>query len=158
MRPILHSAAFLLVASSANAATPSSIQDNELALAGISLGATESSVTSSLGSPKNRIDTGEGTQLTYRGLSVMVGWLEQQDPGKERRVYELLSTSSQYCTPAGICPGTSFAKAKAKYGEPSVAKRESGTFMEYASSQSSCWLQFAVRKGIIKSVRAVCQP
>ena len=158
MKPILYSVAFLLVASSACAATPSPIQDKELALSGISLGDTESSTISSLGSPKKRIETGEGTQLTYRGLSVMVGWLEQQHSGKERRVYELLSTSSRHCTPAGICPGASFATAMAKYGEPSIAKRENGTFMEYASSQSSCWLQFAVRRGIIKSVRAACQP
>jgi hypothetical protein len=78
--------------------------------------------------------------------------------GEGRRVGAVLGTSKQHCTPAGICPGMPFAKAEATYGPPLVADREDGTFMEYPSSQSSCWLQIAVSKGIVKSVRAECQP
>ena len=126
--------------------------DQELSLGGIAVDDTQASVLRKLGQPRRTTDTGDflNIRMDYPGLTV---WL-----GEGQRVGEVLSTSEQHCTPAGICPGTSFAKAKAKYGPPLVADREDGTYMEYPSSQSSCWLQIAVSKGIVKSVRAECQP
>ncbi|WP_460736139.1 hypothetical protein [Lysobacter tyrosinilyticus] len=128
------------------------MNDQEFSLSGIALGDTEATVLRKLGQPRRTTDTGDflDIRMDYPGLTV---WL-----GEGRRVGEVLSTSKQHCTPAGICPGMPFAKAKAKYGPPLVADREDGTFMEYPGSQSACWLQIAVSKGIVKSVRAECQP
>ncbi|GAB3361370.1 hypothetical protein GCM10027430_35300 [Lysobacter tyrosinilyticus] len=152
MRHIFCAVIAFLLLGSASAAEPSLVNDQEFSLSGIALGDTEATVLRKLGQPRRTTDTGDflDIRMDYPGLTV---WL-----GEGRRVGEVLSTSKQHCTPAGICPGMPFAKAKAKYGPPLVADREDGTFMEYPGSQSACWLQIAVSKGIVKSVRAECQP
>src|SRR5688572_17610786 len=152
MRHIFCAVIVFLLLGSASAAEPSLVKDEEFSLGGIALGDAEAAVLRKFGQPRRTTDTGDflNIRMDYPGLTV---WL-----GEGRRVGEVLSTSKQHCTPAGICPGMPFAKAKAKYGPPLVADREDGTFMEYPGSQSSCWLQIAVSKGIVKSVRAECQP
>jgi hypothetical protein len=140
----------MLVAWPCLANGPSSVLDKELSLGGISLGDAEVAVLGKLGKPSRISDTGESIRLDYPGLTI---WL-----GESRRVGEILSTNSQYCSPAGVCPGQSFVTARAKYGRPLVANREDGRFMEYPSSQSSCWLQLAVYRSVVESVRAECQP
>jgi hypothetical protein len=152
MRYILCGVISFLAIGAASAAEPSLVSDKELSLGGIVLGDTEAAVLRKLGQPRRTTDTGDflNIRMDYPGLTV---WL-----GEGRRVGEVLSTSRQHCTPAGICPGTPFVKAKAKYGPPLVADREDGTFMEYPSSQSVCWLQIAVSKGLVNSVRVECQP
>ncbi|WP_446538222.1 hypothetical protein [Pseudoxanthomonas sp. LARHCG66] len=149
MRQILAAAVFC--ASTALAAEPSLVADNELSLGGIALGDTEASVLHRLGKPLRTTDTGDflSIRMDYPGLTV---WL-----GEERRVGEILSTTAQHCTPIDVCPGMPFARAKTKYGPPLVADREDGTYMEYPSSQSSCWLQIALSTGNIRSIRAECQ-
>ncbi len=145
-------AIFALASSCALAAEPSLISDQELSLGGISLGDTESDVISKLGNPNHIVDTGDflSIRLEYSGMTI---WL-----GEGRLVGEILSTAKLYCSPSGICPGTPFAVANTKYGPPLVADREDGTFMEYPSSESACWMQIAVANDVITSVRAECQP
>ena len=140
----------MLVTWSCLAKGPSLVLDKELSLGGISLGDAEAVVLRKLGKPGRISDTGESIRLDYPGLTI---WL-----GEGHRVGEILSTNSQYCSPAGACPGQSFVTTRAKYGRPLVADREDGRFMEYPSSESSCWLQLAVYRSVVKSVRAECQP
>ena len=152
MRYILCAAIAFLMIGTVSAAEPSLINDQELSLGGVALGDTEAVVLQKLGPARRTTDTGDflNIRMDYPGLTV---WL-----GEGHRVGEILSTSKQHCTPARVCPGASFVKVKAKYGAPLVADREDGTFMEYPSSQSACWLQIAVNQGIVKTVRAECQP
>ena len=152
MRHILCAAITFLIVGAATATEPSLVNDRELSLGGVTLGDTEAAVLRKLGQPHRTTDTGDflNIRMDYPGITV---WL-----GEGRRVGEVLSTSKQNCTPAGICPDAPFAQAKAKYGPPLVADRQDGTFMEYPSTQSACWLQIAVSKGIVRSVRAECQP
>ena len=152
MKHILCAVIAFLLLGSASAADHSLVNDQEFSLGGIALGDTEAAVLNKLGQPHLTTDTGDflNIRMDYPGLTV---WL-----GEGRRVGEVLSTSKQHCTPAGICPDMPFAKVKAKYGLPLIADREDGTFMEYPGSLSACWLQIAVSKGIVKSVRAECQP
>jgi hypothetical protein len=110
-----------------------------------------------LGSPLRWTDSGEGIQLEYEGLIVWVGYVQEGGRG-ERHVLKVLSTSKLHCTPSGVCPGMAFKIAHDKYGAPVIADREDGRFVEYYSSESSCWLQFSVSHNFIKSIRAVCQP
>ncbi|TWT17094.1 hypothetical protein FQY83_17455 [Luteimonas marina] len=129
------------------------VPDKELSIAGIALDADEASVLRTLGQPVRVTDTGDflNIQLDYPGLTI---WL-----GEGRRVGEILSTSPEHCTPGGICPGMAFSQVQAMYGPPSVATREDGQFMEYfPMSDFPCWLQLAVADGVVKSVRAECQP
>jgi len=134
------------------------INDNELSLNGVSLGDSEDRVLSVLGEPQERFETGEGTEFRYTGITVSIGWLEQQAPGKRRRVWALRGTGAAACTPVGVCPGMALDRASAIYGVPVVAKRDYGTFVEYYSSDSSCWLQLDVPDGVIRAIAAVCQP
>jgi hypothetical protein len=152
MRHILCIAIAFLVNDAASGAMPSQARDQELSLGGIALDDTEATVLNKLGQPRRTTDTGDflNIRMDYFGLTV---WL-----GEGRRVGEILSTSKQHCTLTRVCPGMPFYMVKERYGSPLVANREDGTFMEYPSSQSACWLQFAVSKGIVKSVRAKCQP
>jgi len=134
------------------------ISDRELSLGGVSLGDTEEQVLAVLGRAPKRYDTGEGIALQYPGLTILMGWLEQQAPGKQRHVLQLTATGVNACTPSGICPGTLVSKAVATYGHPISAKREAGNFLEYYSNQSSCWLQLGTSGRTIRSISAVCQP
>ena len=143
-------ALLVFAASPCPARQPTSLADSELSLGGIALGDTEQSVVAKLGDPYRTTDTGEGLRLDFSGLTI---WLEE-----EHRVAEILSTSSAACSPSGVCPGQALAVAKGKLGTPLVAIREDGRFMEYPSSQSPCWLQLAVLRGVVMSVRAECQP
>ena len=147
----------LLVCGTFVAKEPSLVHDSELAIGGIGLGMPEATILKHLGSPLREINSSDGFQLEYKGLTALLGFVENAGRG-ERRVFEVFSTSKLYCTPSGICPGMPFSKAQAKYGAPLIASRANGRFMEYYSSESSCWLQISVRRNIIKSIRAVCQP
>jgi len=99
----------------------------------------------------HRIDTGDfmDRRFDYRKLTIHFG---------EGRVEELFTSDHQTCTPSKACPGMSFAQIKHIYGSPSVVKRETGTFMEYATSRSACWLQFSFRHQIAQSIAIKCQP
>jgi hypothetical protein len=145
-------ALLLLIANTAWAGETSLVENRELSLGGVAIGDTEASVLRRLGPRVRRIDAGDapGIQLDYAGLTVWIG--------DERRVVELLSVSKRHCTPSGVCPGMSLAQVKKKYGQPLAVFREDGAFMEYPSSGSSCWLQFAVDEDRIMSVRMECQP
>ena len=154
MKSIL--ASVLLLGSSVG--STSTISDSELSLAGIALGDSEAQVLAVLGPASKRYETGEGTALEYSGLTVLVGWLEQQVAGKQRRVVQLTATGSNACTPADLCPGAPASMAVATYGQPVQAERESGSFLEYYSHQSSCWLQVGTSGEIIRSFSAGCQP
>ena len=136
----------------------SAISDSELSLGGVALGDSEAQVLAVLGPAPKQSDTGEGIALEYSDLTVLVGWLEQQAPDKQRRVLQLTATGSRACTPSGLCPGAPMSKAVATYGQPVQAKRESGSFLEYYSNQSSCWLQVGTSGETIRSISAVCQP
>jgi hypothetical protein len=139
-------------------ASAASISDGELCLGGVALGDTESHVLSVLGRPRAEVDTGEGVAFEYQGLTVSVGWLQQPSPDKQRQVLQLDATSPAVCTPSNICPGSSLAAVISAYGKPEVAERESGRFLEYYSSQSSCWLRLSASDITIRSISVVCQP
>jgi hypothetical protein len=140
------------------AALSADIPESELSLGGVGLGDTESQVLAVLGRPLAQSDTGEGVALEYAGLTVVVGWLEQAAPGKQRRVLQLDATGDDVCTPSGVCPGAPVSKASAAYGTPIEAERESGRFLEYYGKGSSCWLRLGTAGDRIQSISAVCQP
>src|SRR5690606_26664312 len=135
-----------------------SISDGEISLGGVTLGDSESQVLATLGQPTEQSDTGEGIALEYPGLIVLVGWLEQVAPGKQRHVLQLNATGPNACTPSGVCPGAPVSKALATYGQPIKAERSYGSFLEYYSNQSSCWLQLGTSGDTIHAINAVCQP
>ena len=154
MKSILISAA-LLTGSASNRAA---ISDSELGLGGVALGDSESHVLAVLGQPSQRSDTGEGFALEYPGLTVLIGWLGQAAPGKQRHVLQLNANASGACTPSGVCPGDAVSKVLAVYGQPIKAERESGSFWEYYSNQSSCWLQLDTSGDTVHAINVVCQP
>ncbi len=128
------------------------VPDIEFSLAGIELGSSKAEVLTKLGPAQLVTDTGDflNIQLDYPQLTV---WL-----GEGSRVGELFSTSSKSCTPSGVCPGMCFAEAKKILGEPLVADREDGKFMEYPGAESACWIQMAIVEEVIQSIRIECQP
>ena len=154
MRHILALAAIALPALSLAGTLPRS----ELSVGGIASGTTEASVLKHLGPPVRRIDTGEEIELHYSGLSVTVGWPEQKAPGLQRRVLALYGTGRKACTPRGLCPGQPASTAARLYGRTEPVRRETGTYLEYQPSIAQCWLQVAVKGGVIHSVAVVCQP
>lgn len=156
---LMKNIAFAIALVTGLAADPcGSISDSELSLGGVALGDAESQVLAALGQPTKQSDTGEGIALEYPGLTVLVGWLEQVDPGVERHVLQLNATGRSACTPSGVCPGAPVATAWATYGQPVEAERSYGSFLEYYSKQSSCWLQLGTSGDTIHAINAVCQP
>jgi hypothetical protein len=155
MKSILAVVTFLAASAAGSAST---VSDSELSLGGVALGDSEAQVLALLGPAPKRSETGEGTALEYADLTVLVGWLGQQAPDEQRQVIQLTATGSTGCTPAGLCPGSPMSQAVATYGQPIQAKRESGSFLEYYSHQSPCWLQVGTSGETVDSISAVCQP
>ena len=154
MRYILAALTLALASSACIAGIPAS----ELSIAGVATGDTEASVVTSLGTPTKRVDTGEGTELHYPDLMVTLGWLEQEAPGRQRRVLAILGTGRGTCTPKGLCPGMPSSVAVRLYGATGPTLRETGTFLEYQPTNVSCWLQISAPADVIQSVAVACQP
>ena len=104
-----------------------------------------------LGAPLFRTDSGEGYTLSYTGLHVEVG-------AGDLGVNEVVSIDAKYCTPSKLCPGMSEAQVLHLYGKPVRAERETGKFLEYYATGSTCWLQISAPEGFVKSLRVACQP
>jgi hypothetical protein len=135
---------------SATSAT-SFIEDSELALGGVSIGQPESAVLSMLGEPRRIVETGDhlAVRMEYTGLTV---WLHG-----ESRVEEILSTSADHCTPAGVCPGAASAAVIKTYGPPLTVDDSEGQYLEYTAAESACWLRFDLSGAVVQSVRVACQ-
>jgi hypothetical protein len=134
------------------------IPPSEVSLGGVEVGETEKSVVEILGAPSERVETGEGTELRYPGLTLTVGWLEQAAPGVERRVFASRAEGRSVCTPKGLCPGMAVAEAARLYGPTESKVRETGTFLEYQPVGEHCWLQVNAPEGTILSLAVACQP
>lgn len=150
--------AIVVLSAGCAAGSASVISDSELSLGGVALGDSETRVLAVLGQAPMKSDTGEGIALEYPDLTVVVGWLEQQAPGKERHVRQLSGTGPNACTPSGVCPGVPVSRAVAAYGQPVRTQRDSGSFLEYYTHQSACWLQLGTSSNTVRSIGAVCQP
>jgi hypothetical protein len=131
------------------------IPTSELAIAGIAIGDTKASVLERLGTPNSSQGVLSWITLEYDGLTVTID--EDGGPGV---VTDLESTSPQYCTPSGICPGSSFAEVINRFGPPTVADSEEGQVMEYYDPYgSACWLSIklqATGDNTIESVSIKC--
>ena len=122
----------------------------QLSLAGIPIGATQDEVINQLGQPTQVVDSLPFPQLEYPGLTV---WFDENRQG----VLGMLSTSDQYCTPAGVCPGMDVAEVREIYGEPQVSDREDGRFIEYYPDTCCCWLQIALENDeTVRSIEVLC--
>lgn len=132
-------------------ASTNSIAASELSIANVRLGDSEKTTVRKLGKPFNRKSNGEGFVLSYQGLAVT----HAVEP---YGVYEMKSTNPKYCTPKKVCPGISIEKLKRIYGEPIVAERNEGKFLEYIGDRTTCWLQISAFNDFVKSIRVACQP
>ncbi|MBD2232747.1 hypothetical protein [Phormidium tenue] len=124
------------------------LPEQELRLGGLSLGVEGKTVIREFGQP-SQVSSSFYSQLDYPGFTVLL---------EEGTVIGMTSTSDQYCTPAGVCPGMDFEQVRERYGVPVVSDREDGSFMEYYTADSSCWLKIAVDGELVESVSVVCQP
>jgi hypothetical protein len=141
----------LLIGASAYGDQCSTVNDRELSLGGIVVGTAEYAVLARFGQPVRTPGGGyRDVRLEYPGLSIRIG--------EGHRVSEITSTSGQYCTPAGLCPGMDFEEARARYGTPRIVHRDEGSFLEYPSFNPRCRMQIVVRDRLVRSVRAACWP
>ncbi|WP_206754683.1 MULTISPECIES: hypothetical protein [Cyanophyceae] len=124
------------------------LPEQELRLGGLSIGDEGKTVIREFGQP-SQVSSSFYSQLDYPSFIVLM---------EGGTVIGMTSTSDQYCTPAGVCPGMDFEQVRERYGEPIVSDREDGRFMEYYTANSSCWLKIAVDGELVESVSVVCQP
>jgi hypothetical protein len=141
----------MMISASCFGAEQQRITVAELKLGGVAIGQTEAQVVALRGSPMKRSETGEGVLFSYSGLEVLVGV-------GNYGVVEVQSTGEKECTPRHVCPGMSEQVAFSAYGNPIVANREAGTFLEFVPNGSTCWLQAKAEHGVIRSLRIACQP
>lgn len=132
-------------------ATATSSPVTELALGGIALGQSEAAVVQALGSPTSR--TGGDSdylpvKLSYPGFTVL---LDEQGVGG------LISTDKRFCTPAGVCPGTSLAKAQRVYGSFWATEIVGGALVGYVYGDG-CWLEFELKSDMVQTVELACSP
>ena len=151
MKPPLALVAALATGAAAWGEECTIVNDAELSLGGLAVGIPESAVRARFGSPSRGPKSGddEYLRLEYPGLTVWIG--------AGHVVHDVASSSGQYCTPAGLCPGMPFEEVRARYGVPRVAHGNEGSFLEYPTFNPDCRLQIAVRDRLVRSVRATCR-
>jgi hypothetical protein len=126
----------LLSAGHTGATPPGAPSPSDLSLAGLKIGDSLALVRQKLGKPESTIGApGDHDYiLFYRGLRI-----EMIEPGQ---VLTLESTSPNYCTPSGLCPGQPLDEARKRWGQGEVYDDDSGT-LNYSVDEDSCFLQIA---------------
>jgi len=114
--------AFLLLVPSLAFATDGTVPRKEISIAGITIGESSAQVTTKLGEPSRKVETGDFLDYDYPQVRVSMG---------EDVVAGLYSDDPHGCTPMQLCPGDSVAKMRSTYGPPVVSKRETGTFYKF---------------------------
>lgn len=127
-------------------AEASSIAPSELTIGGFERGAQPADVNRQLGQP-TQISQGYYTRYEYPGFTA---WFDAD------YLVDMLSTSPEYCTPSGVCPGMTAAEVRQIYGTPTMNESEEGRFMEYYADGETCWLKIRLDGEIVRSVAAVC--
>ncbi|HZI80481.1 MAG TPA: hypothetical protein VFD69_13260 [Vicinamibacterales bacterium] len=107
-----------------------------------------------LGKPIREVVTGDALdpRFEYPGLEVAFG----EGSGVEH----IRSADAKYCTSSGVCPGTSFANAASRLGQPmsSIDPSSHGGRFDYRTNQDTCWLEVRVASNEIESLEINCQP
>lgn len=127
----------LLSAGQAGAASPGAPSSSELSLAGLKIGDSLALVRKKLGKPESTIGApgDHDCILLYRGLRI-----EMIEPGQ---VLTLESTSPNYCTPSGLCPGQPLDEARKRWGQGEVYDDGGSGTLNYSVDEDSCFLQIA---------------
>lgn len=116
-------------------APPAAPSRGELSLAGLKLGDSLALVRKKLGKPQSTIGApgDHDYQLIYPGLRI-----EMIEPG---RVLTLESTSPDYCTPSGLCPGQPLAEARRRWGDGEIYEGDDKGTWHYGVDEDSCFFQ-----------------
>ena len=128
-----------------------STSDRELSIGAIVLGQSEVSVVEVLGQPQSRTDGGSDylpTNLSYPGFTVL---LDEQGVGG------IISTNKKFCTPAGACPGMSYAEVQRIYGSALATEFVDGSPVGYVYGDG-CWLEFTQTAGKVQTIEVACSP
>ncbi|MGO1003453.1 hypothetical protein [Lysobacter sp. CA196] len=125
----------LLSAGTAWAAPPGAPSRGELSLAGLKLGDSLALVRKKLGKPQSTTGApgDHDYHLIYRGLRI-----EMTQPGQ---VLLLESTSPDYCTPSGLCPGQPLEQARKRWGEGEIYDGDDEGILHYGVDDDACFLQ-----------------
>jgi hypothetical protein len=93
--------------------------------------------------------TDDEYQFKYDGLVLS---------GDSTTVYGIEAVGKNYCTPAGICPGTAMAEVERRLGKPldSDSVREGRN--EYLVNAEACWLRIDESAGFVSKLSNLCQP
>jgi hypothetical protein len=131
---------------------PAPLRSAELAIGGVAIGDTASKVERTLGSPSSERYIGDYIDREYVYPHMVVGF-------GGRMVLALETSESTACTSRGLCPGDTLAKLRALYGEPVVADRETGRFLEiYTNDGGTCWFKITPDDERVERVAVVCMP
>jgi hypothetical protein len=125
------------------------VPESEISLGGVTIGESSERVTTKLGAPLRKVDTGEFIEYEYPHVRVSFG---------ENEVAGLYTDDPQGCTPMRLCPGDRLDEMRSMYGAPIVATRETGRFFEYYAADFTCWLKISAQGDRIASIAVACQP
>jgi hypothetical protein len=110
-----------------------------------------------MGQPSREVETGDALDPVweYPGLEVSF-W---HGGGG---TYNLLSTSPQYCTTSGVCPGMSTIMANELLPKPIGASADYAGLTpgrsDFNVDAEACWLEVWVDSAAIRSLEISCQP
>lgn len=142
----------LLFAGQAWAAPSSAPSRSELSLAGLKIDDSLDLVRKKLGKPESTVGVPGDHHyiLIYPGLRI-----EMTEPD---RVLMLVSASSRYCTPSGLCPGQPLDEARKRWGEGETYDDDSSGTLNYGADEDSCFLQIEPdsSRQFIRSVAFAC--
>lgn len=125
---------------------PVTVAKSELAVGGFRTGDQLPDVLQQLGEPQ-RTAQEYYTRYEFPGLTL---WFDQD------YLVDMKSTSADYCTPSGVCPGMTAEAVRQLYGTPRMSDREDGRFMEYHVDGETCWLKIGLAGEEVNSVGVAC--
>ncbi|MEY3300142.1 MAG: hypothetical protein RLZZ597_3402 [Cyanobacteriota bacterium] len=125
---------------------PVTVASRELSVGGFRSGDQRPNVLQQLGQPQ-RMAQEYYTRYEFPGLTL---WFDQD------YLVDIKSTSADYCTPSGVCPGMTAEAVRQIYGDPVMSEREDGQFMEYYVEGETCWLKIGLAGEQVSSVGVAC--
>lgn len=144
----------------ADAIMPSRLEAGEFSVGGITIGTGQDEILEILGEP-NQIEEGlRSSQYKYDGLELLVEISDKPDVF----VFGVETTTPDFCTPSGVCPGDTVRSVMERLGITNLYTDERGTHLIYWPHWHTrgCWMKIYLDEPVqesdvtIKNIELLC--
>ena len=139
---------------------PTRLESGEFSIGGITIGTDKDEILEILGEP-NQIEEGlRSNQYQYDGLEILVEISDKPNVF----VFGVETTTPDFCTPSGVCPGDTVRSVMEKLGITNLYTDERGTHLTYWPHWQTrgCWMKIYLDEpaqnsdGTIQNIELLC--